>query len=602
MKIERVVESLFPDGYLDIGQYSAHSEHDARLPRGIGTLPFLCTDLFAIAAVVLQRSGAYHHVAPDNPSAEPERLLRVTQDMRERWQRIGKEWRGEITSSGPVDSRPPQELLDIWDSFWVHRSRSIFEELAKTSSAPSWWMPTLELLCIADEAGSGLGFELAPATVPSAQSVLINREATKRVLVDDAANFSLSTADPDVACVLPKSRTPWLGCTLRSLSHNLALLPPRGLARAYWLPYQGKAKKGTVGNLNEQSPGGPNALNCLLIPMPYRIPATAFSVRRSQQERWGWFHIRPDWCKSSVDGPIEKNDPGFVQFFSFVQALINAAERDVGQIHVLVFPESSLSSAVFRQMKDCLQETNVELVVAGLFDKSDAENRAVEHGNYAAFAVVGENGLISFRQKHHRWKLDRGQIQNYALGATLDPNFGWWEDIDILSRSLDIYVLRGTSAVTTLICEDLARHDPCQELVRGIGPNIVFALLMDGPQLKDRWPGRYATVLAEDPGSSVLSLTSLGLVERSNATGLQMKPSRSIGLWRDDQGQTSELVLPSGMHALCLSLQATPFSEHTLDGRSDGGVSESWRLSGIQPVKAPETAAAKAVLDGKWPG
>ncbi|MGX9574283.1 hypothetical protein [Mesorhizobium sp. f-mel] len=327
----------------------------------------------------------------------------------------------------------------------------------------------------------------------------------------------------------------------------------------------------------------------------------AFEPIRSTDEQWGWFRINPDWCPSSKGEKLDDANSGFAQFLTFVTTLIRVAERDVGKVHVLVFPEASLSSAVFRKLKSCLEGTNVELLIAGLFDKTDADGAGYEHGNYAALAVVGKNGLISYRQKHHRWRLGRSQIQTYALGASLDPNYGWWEDIDILSRSLDVYVLRGTTTVTTLICEDLARHDPCQELVRGIGPNLVFALLMDGPQLKARWPSRYATVLADDPGSSVLSLTSLGLVERSNATGL-LPQSRSIGLWRDDRGETYELVLPASAQALCLSLQATGFVEHTLDGRSDSGASESWRLSGIQPVSVPkDTVGLKAVLDGRWP-
>jgi hypothetical protein len=52
--------------------------------------------------------------------------------------------------------------------------------------------------------------------------------------------------------------------------------------------------------------------------------------------------------------------------------------------------------------------------------------------------------------------------------------------------------------------------------MNAIGPNLVIALLMDGPQLENRWPARYATVLAEDPGSAVLTVTSLGMVRRSN--------------------------------------------------------------------------------------
>jgi hypothetical protein len=403
---------------------------------------------------------------------------------------------------------------------------------------------------------------------------------------ENDARYSVSTADPDIVCVLPKSRTPTVGCTLRSLSHNLALLPPRGLARAYWL--------------QSEKPSGPgdaatDSLNCLLIPFPYSISARCFEGHREGSETWGWFELNPNWCLPTPQ--FEKQS--FSAFLKFVMDLVERAKRDVGEVHAIVFPESSLSSATFRALAAEL-ETNskVELLVAGLFDLADEDGKNVRRGNFAALAVLGEDGLTSFREKHHRWRLDQNQIQTYALGSALDPSVGWWENIDILSRSLDIYVLRGTTTVTTLICEDLARTDPCQELVRGIGPNLVFALLMDGPQLKARWPSRYATVLAEDPGSSVLSLTSLGLIQRSNAAG-RVPSSRVVGLWRDDRGDSVELQLPEGAHALCLSLRATGFSEHTLDGRDDANTSESWRMVGIQPVTA--ACPNMDILNGQWP-
>jgi hypothetical protein len=205
---------------------------------------------------------------------------------------------------------------------------------------------------------------------------------------------------------------------------------------------------------------------------------------------------------------------------------------------------------------------------------------------------------IAMREKHHRWRIDRGQIETYALGSALDVNRGWWEHIDILNRSLDVFVIRGNATVTTLICEDLARNDPCQELVRGIGPNFVVALLMDGPQRQDRWPARYATVLADDPGSSVLTVTSLGLIERTNRTG-KFGPANQIGLFRDDTGQATEIQLPKGAHGVCLTLQPTALKEHTLDGRPDKGDAQSWRLSAVQPVKL--ASHFDEIIKGRWP-
>ena len=50
---------------------------------------------------------------------------------------------------------------------------------------------------------------------------------------------------------------------------------------------------------------------------------------------------------------------------------------------------------------------------------------------------------------------------------------------------------------------------PLRTVIRSVGPNLVIVLLMDGPQLVRRWPGKYATVLSDDPGSAVLTVTSL---------------------------------------------------------------------------------------------
>ena len=206
---------------------------------------------------------------------------------------------------------------------------------------------------------------------------------------------------------------------------------------------------------------------------------------------------------------------------------------------------------------------------------------------------------ISIREKHHRWRIERSQIEAYALGSALNVNRGWWEHIDILSRSLDVLVLRGGATVTTLICEDLARSDPCQELVRGIGPNFVVALLMDGPQIRSRWPARYGTVLADDPGSSVLTVTSLGLIQRSNETGA-FAPANQIGLFQDDTGKMTEIQMPSWAQAMCLTLQPTKLHERTLDGRLDDGSAQSWRLSAIVPVALAHHQINQDILAGRW--
>jgi hypothetical protein len=104
-----------------------------------------------------------------------------------------------------------------------------------------------------------------------------------------------------------------------------------------------------------------------------------------------------------------------------------------------------------------------------------------------------------------------------------------------------------------------------------VGPNLIFALLMDGPQVKGRWSSRYAHVLAEDPGCSVLSLTSLGMSRRMARPPTEGPDrTRVIGLWRDAIDGERELELMEEGHDACvLSLVKRSLREHSLDGRHD---------------------------------
>src|SRR5262249_21293110 len=138
---------------------------------------------------------------------------------------------------------------------------------------------------------------------------------------------------------------------------------------------------------------------------------------------------------------------------------------------------------------------------------------------YAGIFLDGDILAQWEQSKHHRWKLEGSQINRYRLGKVLDPDLYWWEHIDLAPRCVDFRVFRPGASLATLVCEDLARIDPVQTVIRAVGPNLVVALLMDGPQKTSRWAARYATVLADDPGCAVLSLSSLGLLRRSAPDG-----------------------------------------------------------------------------------
>jgi hypothetical protein len=290
---------------------------------------------------------------------------------------------------------------------------------------------------------------------------------------------------------------------------------------------------------------------------------------------WGWFTARQTWL------PLNSDRQKRASFVDFVQNLIDAARENGHRVDGVVFPELALNYTQFKGLGRTLaQDSGIDFLISGV--NHDQDGRP---GNFVAIApffllgrerrgeVSGWERAVLVREKHHRWKLNASQINTYGLN--LDSKKSWWEDLNILSRSLDVLVYREFSTLTTLICEDLARVDPCQAVVRAIGPNLLIALLMDGPQLSTRWPARYATVLADDPGTSVLSLTSLGLMARQNDIGA-LPQSCTVGLWNDEVTGIKTLELPRDADAISLQIRAVSKSENTLDGRSDGGSSHRW--------------------------
>ncbi|HEX6045694.1 MAG TPA: hypothetical protein VFZ22_14475, partial [Pyrinomonadaceae bacterium] len=182
--------------------------------------------------------------------------------------------------------------------------------------------------------------------------------------------------------------------------------------------------------------------------------------------------------------------------------------------------------------------------------------------------------------KHHRWQLDRTQIRRYGLSSILSPDITWWESIKIPKRRVSFLNVGDRMTISHLICEDLARQDPIAELVRQVGPTLVVSILMDGPQLKSRWSARYATVLSDDPGSSVITLTSLGMVKRHISEYGAM--SRVVALWNESgAGHSREIELAQGADAVLLTLRMDETPEKTADGRKEAVATSILRLNDV---------------------
>ena len=193
-----------------------------------------------------------------------------------------------------------------------------------------------------------------------------------------------------------------------------------------------------------------------------------------------------------------------------------------------MLPESSVPHTDLEALEAVLSRHGVTLLIAGLRDEPHPGNRF--GSNWVHFGASHDGQWSHYRQdKHHRWSLDRSQIEQYHLAEVLDPRVRWWEALELNRRSLEVLERDDGHVIASLVCEDLAHIDDVVELMRAVGPTLVIALLLDGPQLASRWTARYASVLSDDPGSAVLTLTSYGMVANAGAPANPHPPSSRYG-------------------------------------------------------------------------
>jgi hypothetical protein len=170
------------------------------------------------------------------------------------------------------------------------------------------------------------------------------------------------------------------------------------------------------------------------------------------------------------------------------------------------------------------------------------------------------------------------------------------EAIELPTRVVRIVDTGGGATLAPLICEDLARLDEVADVLRRIGPSFVMALLLDGPQLSQRWASRYASVLSEDPGCAVLTLSSLGMVTRSRPPGCPT--SRAVAMWSDPTSGTIPIELGRGADALLTRSTVGPTTAWTADGRRYPVGMPSSVLTGVSHLRPARrtrrTAAAEA--------
>jgi hypothetical protein len=582
-------------------------------------------DLFGICAYLLQESGHYQALTPVDPKGPGSGTGLVIDAIdRDTWTAAGRQW--------AKDGVMPEQVPKLWRFILDNLGRPLrlrLDQLAATDR--TWIRACIGLMSMADEACHDLGFDEQfarnsnPTWIYSFVArieALLRAKAVERQQATNAAYMVSShlhsltvEISEDLLAVQPKSRTPQVGATTRALSHNLALLPPVRKLAASW----NKIPDVDTSTHKKLASGDPAAedrtLNILLIPYPYSIPDSAFEaeVIEKSAPRWGWFKVIQTWLPDDTS-----------ILTGFLMELIRKAHTEAkkadslgGTIQGIVMPELALDWRHHDALVTAIEaspELGIRFIVTGSSSNCDGalDDNDGTPGNFEITTTLARPAassgnparISSSRSKHHRWRIDGSQVRDYQLSHILREDVNWWERIALTERRVNTYAFGPESHFTVLICEDLARADPVHELVRAMGPSLIFCILMDSAQIPQRWPGRHAMSLSEDPGSSVLTFTSRALIERSNAvrarkavaggaaagvSSVAVEPqSWSVALWRDEVKGPIQLHCPPSDHALVLRLEGAGVQERTFDGRCNDDAF-GWRYKDALAIRLSPT-------------
>jgi hypothetical protein len=304
--------------------------------------------------------------------------------------------------------------------------------------------------------------------------------------------------------------------------------------------------------------------NLLLLPWPLEVRQSDFrvlegSLHRQEKEPFGFYEFAPE---EGLD-------------LELLERVLVAARKEAGSVDVVLLPESAIDEAEIEGLEALLDRHGVVFLQAGV--RQHARTPEQLPGNWIHIGVnprLEKGGPLSdsesaewfhIRQnKHHRWSLDESQIYQYHLGGVLHPSIRWWEAMEVPRRAIE-FVEVAELTLVSLVCEDLAQNDQIANLMRSVGPTVVLAALLDGPQLTSRWAARYASVLADDPGSAVLTLTSFGMVQCSRPHAHDA--SRVIALWKDPASGVREIPLQPGAQGVLITVCMDRATRRSADGR-----------------------------------
>ena len=536
-------------------------------------------DTFALTSALLGRTGAYRHVIVA-PASRDVKWQSHAEAAAQAWAtQVSRNLCVREPEAAPEDASDRlldevvASIMELAASVTLERLRTLDDQDAE---AIRFAELLLKLHAIADEACTGFGV-LGPMRAESALAhCLANLLLT--------AKGSLSRLPKHAGIVLPKLRTPQQGLTLRSLSHHATYHVSEVEVMWRAMPWP---------NIEE------NTINILAVPWPPEVHTLHFQPREDTFQPVRYFSYRPAE-DTSLPLPIDG-----------ITALVKQIEEAHCRIHLVVFPESSLTATEYLDLLAALKEARqsrrierVPMVLAGVH----RENGSDDFNEVRLAAYFAQRWYELSQRKHHRWRLDRNQIRQYGLEGRLPTARSWYENIALGQRRLTFLAPNGWFALCPLICEDLAQLEPVSELIRGVGPTLLVSLLADGPQIPQRWSARYASVFADDPGTAVLTLSSLGMVSKSKKLepGTRAEESsRTIALWKDHVMGWHPVELPQGCEAVMLTISSDFKEEYTADGRGDHQSAATFKFEGVRgfdlpPASVPAGGVRQGGIVADW--
>ena len=523
-------------------------------------------DAFALTSTILRQTGCYRHVTMGN-GARAAGWQDYVETCAETWLKRINAVLAEPASAARGVSAPPSLAA-------VPGFRKVIKELRKLGpNVPVEDLCTLandnarrladillQIHAIADTACAGFGLPSAPPPEVALVHCLANLLLTAR--------GSLSRVAKHYGVVLPKLRTPQCGLTIRSLAHHVTLHTSEVEVMWRSVPWP---------NMQE------NTINILVVPWPLSVDEARFVAQPETFESVRYFAYEP---------PPPEHERACVER---TYQLVKRLHEQHLHVHVIAMPELALSEDGYLRLLQRLQSAredeiirHVPMIITGV-STVDSGGNEVRLATYFA-----GRWYECTQQKHHRWKIDRNQVRQYQLEGRLSTARDWVEQIDVAQRRLTFLAPTGWLALAPLICEDLAQLEPVSDLIRGVGPTLLVALLLDGPQLKERWSARYAGVFADDPGTAVLTVTALGMAERSRRTGPDDgRGNRTAALWKDQLTGWQTFDVPRDADALLVTISASWREEFTADGRTDHKSAsvlsfEGARFQALSPIDRDE--------------